>query len=300
MYLRERSVGLDTDLYGLTNIGANTTVGQGVPSTLNPIAPLNGCFLFPTAPPGTTGTPNADVWNGTTPNPLTGVRNPANGGGRLTEFCLHKDHPDIQAAFSATTFIPQIVSGTTMVYPRFMHSDFFQKDIADTNGKKQLEYVEPLTFTSGTTDPQHYPAKLGFYNNDYYLIGKYTCGAYLYIAPVSYTDMSVDGSTSLAKKLLEFGEEKAINIPLIFQFRCSDKLGFVGGFRTIGTVTNITYTKKVGIDLQTRDASPFSFDVEVTAKYEQDSLVRPIFVPNVSLDRLNVIRNQTQSSQSTA
>lgn len=291
MYTREKSVGLDADLYGLTTVGANTTAGQGVGAYVGTV-PQNGCFLFPTLPTAIIGPTDAGVWLGTGGS--------GTGGGVLTEFCVHKDHPDITAPYTTATFVPQIpTSGSNafkMIYPKFIHSDFFYKSITDTDSKKQLEYIQPLTLaTVIPTTPQHYPAKLGFFNNDSFLIGKFTCGAYLYIAPVDYTDISVDGSTTLAKKLLEFGEQNAINVPLVFQFRCSDKLGFVGGYRTAGTVSNITYTKKVGIDLQTRDAAPFSFDVEITAKYEQDSLVQPIFVPNVSLDRLNVIRNQTTS-----
>jgi hypothetical protein len=293
MYAREKSVGLDADLYALTVAAPNTTVGQGVPTVLSPTVPLNGCYLFPTTPTGT-GLTDPNVWNG-------GAG--ATGGGTLTEFCIHTSHPDIGvSAFTSTLLTPQIATSgpnaLVMTYPKFMHSDFFWKDITATDGKKQLEYIQPLTFTTGTTTPQHYPAKLGFYNNDSFLVGKYTCGAYLHLAPVDYTDIAVDGSTVLAKKLLQFGEQNAVNIPLVFQFRCSDKLGYVGGFRSSGTITNITYTKKVGIDIQVRDQSLFSFDIEVSVKYEQDSLVQPVFVPNVALDRLNVIRNQVQNAPS--
>jgi hypothetical protein len=128
------------------------------------------------------------------------------------------------------------------------------------------------------------------------LRGKYTCGAYLYIAPVDYASIAVDGSTELAKKMLEFGEDKAINIPLVFQFRCSDKLKKIGGYRLDGDISNVTYSKKIGIDIQVRNESLFSFDVEVTCKYEQDSLVGPTYVPNVALDRLDAIRTSGTSS----
>lgn len=290
MYMRERSVGLDEDLYALTSVGANTTAGQGVPTTLNPTTPVQGCFLFPTDPTAATGPVDPNVWSG------AGV---GTGGGFLSELCVHKDHPEITGAFqdqtgSTPTFVPQI-SGATMVYPKFMHSDFFWKDITFTDGKRQLQYIQPVTYTSGATRPYHYPAKLGFYKNDEFLVGKYSCGAYLFIAPVEYTAVNVDGSTELAKKLLEFGEEKAINIPLIFQFRCSDKLGYIGGYRSTGNISNVTYIKKVGIDIQVRNESLFSFDIEVSAKYEQDALAQPIFVPNVALDRLNAIRTQNSS-----
>jgi hypothetical protein len=66
-------------------------------------------------------------------------------------------------------------------------------------------------------------------------------------------------------------------IPVIFQFRATDKLGYIGGFRANGNPTNITYTKKLGIDIQVRNQSPFSFDVEVTGKYKNDTLSSPNF-----------------------
>ena len=37
----------------------------------------------------------------------------------------------------------------------------------------------------------------------------------------------------------------------------------------------------------------FSFDVEVTSKYDQDSLVGPTYIPNIALDRLSSIRTQS-------
>lgn len=296
LYLRERSVGLDDDLYNLTNSAlANDTISQGV-SAYTGASPVNGCYLFPTVPSNTGGNP--DVWDS---NGGFG-----NGGGSLTEFCIHKNHPDITAAVplgtEAAFFQPQVNSNLTYNYPKFMHSDFFWKDSTITGHKQQLQFMNtnPTPPTVSTTDATHYPAKMGFYANDEYLIGKYTCGAYLYLAPLNYETIAVDGSTELAKMLLEFGEEKAINIPLVFQFRASDKLGYVGGFRTTGNISNVTYIKKIGVDIQVRNESLFSFDVEVSCKYEQDSLNRPTYVPNVALDRLNAIRNQASNSDTTA
>jgi len=287
LYNRERSVGLEDDLYGLTTPGnPNTTTGQQVTGYTGTI-PQNGCYLFPTLP-GSGGNP--DIWNGTAP----GV-----GGGTLTEFSIHKDHPDLTGAYNIDMIEPNVNTDLTFNYPKFMHSDFFYKDSTDADGKKQLKHIIPnqtTAPTTTTTDATHYPAKLGFYANDEYLVGKYSCGSYLYLAPLNYDVIAVDGSTELAKKLLEFGEEQSVNIPLVFQFRCSDKLGNIGGYRSTGNISNITYIKKIGVDIQARNESLFSFDIEVSCKYEQDSLTRPIYVPNVALDRLSAIRTQASSS----
>lgn len=286
-YLRFKTVGLDDDLYQKTvgtSVGLATTSNQGVPTSLDPSNPINGCYLFPTLPIAGT---DPNIWNG------TGI---GTGGGSLSEFCLHKDHPGILGAFASDTFVPQFASATGPIsYPKFMHSDFFWKDATLPDFKKQLTYVQPAVYISGATNPTHYPAKLGYYKNDEFLVGKFTCGAYLFLAPVDYTAISVDGTTELAKRMLEFGEEKAINIPLLFQFRCSDKLGFIGGYRTAGNISNVTYTKKIGIDIQVRNESLFSFDVEVSCKFEQDTLASSVYVPNVALDRLSAIRSQNNT-----
>jgi len=292
LYSRERSVGLEDDLYALSITAPNDTVSQGVSPYAPSTNPVNGCFLFPTDPTLTGGNP--DIWAGT----ASGV-----GGGTLSEFSIHKNHPDLTGTYTANLFEPNVNADLTFNYPKFMHSDFFWKDSTFPDGKKQLQHIIPNQIPAPTTlatDARHYPAKLGFYANDEYLVGKYTCGAYLYMAPLNYESIAVDGSTELAKKLLEFGEEKAVNIPLVFQFRASDKLSNVGGYRNTGNISNITYIKKIGIDIQARNESLFSFDIEISCKYEQDSLTRPIYVPNVALDRLNAIRNQASSSGTSA
>jgi hypothetical protein len=122
-----------------------------------------------------------------------------------------------------------------------------------------------------------YPRKLGFTANDEYLIGRYSCGAYLFLGPVTSSTIQVQGSTQLANAQVFSGAENSLNIPLIFQFRAVDKLSYIGGFRANGNPTNVTYTKKIGIDIQVRNQPPFSFDVQVTGKYKNDTLSSPNF-----------------------
>ena len=125
---------------------------------------------------------------------------------------------------------------------------------------------------------ENYPIKLGYSENDQYLIGKYTCGAYLYIAPLSYDSIGATSfSPTAAKRTLEFGAQSAIQIPLIFQYRCSDYLKYVGGYRgdAASGLSNIKYSKKIGFDIALKD-EVFSFDVLATAQYEKEtSLITP-------------------------
>lgn len=323
LYSRERSVGLDTDLYApqsafnLSLISA-AYIYRGVPISGN-LVPVNGYHLLPFDPTWNPGpwVINPNVWNGQ----VAGTS--AVGGGRLSEFCIHVNHPDLVSAaiintytgstnWSAANIGPNgqgsfqalaplaVISGSgggyVMQYPKFIHALYFSDESSAATGQQQLTTVIPIPAGPSTgapaTNDTHYPPKLGFTKNDEFLVGKYTCGAYMYLSTADYKDIATDGATDAGKYLLEFGEDKGINIPLIFQFRCSDKLGYVGGYRLSGTVNNVTYIKKVGIDIQVRGESAFSFDVECTCKYQQDSIVHPTFVPNIALDRLNSIRSQ--------
>jgi hypothetical protein len=94
----------------------------------------------------------------------------------------------------------------------------------------------------------------------------------LFLGPATSSLVQVQGSTSLANQTVQQGINNAIIIPIIFQFRATDKLGYIGGFNAAGNPTNITYTKKMGLDIQVRNQSTFSFDLEVSAKYKNDTL----------------------------
>jgi hypothetical protein len=64
--------------------------------------------------------------------------------------------------------------------------------------------------------------------------------------------------------------------------RCIDKLGFVGGYRTTGTIRNITYSKRIGIDIKVKDEELFSFDIQVSGSYGKSALVSPTYSNNIA------------------
>ena len=240
---------------------------------------------------------NSAVWSGSTNS--TGV---ANGGGYLTEFCISKDHPalatlgplylysttNIANAFRPMFNLGGAISSTSSqkTLP-FSHALHFETSVSDgTNVFGASYYMQASRLTPKITPPatdsgrqdSYYPIKLGFTKNDEYLIGKYTCGAYLYMYPTNYESVSVEGNfPARSTKTVKFGSENALNIPVLFQFRASDRLGFVGGFRQGNTLTNIKYSKKMGIDLILKDDAPFSFDLQVSAQYiKETSLDAPL------------------------
>jgi hypothetical protein len=176
--------------------------------------------------------------------------------------------------------LPDFSNGV-VVYPYFRQADFLYTDTETANYFTQLAYSPVVTnFVQGATatrEDSMYPRKLGFTSNDEFLIGRYSCGAYLFLGPVNSSAIQVEGSTQLANKNVQSGLKSALNIPLIFQFRAVDKLSYIGGFRANGNPTNVTYTKKIGVDIQVRNQAPFSFDVQVTGKYKNDVLSSPNF-----------------------
>jgi hypothetical protein len=232
---------------------------------------------------------NTNIWNGVV------TSNVPEGGGQVSEFCIHKSHPSIIAGGSAnitwnnSTYNVSrptySVAETIQKYLPFSHAIHFETTEAESqnvfgaNYYEQAVYVKPASVILGTTAvnmrENQYPIKMGFVNSDEWLVGKYTCGAYLYIAPQSHTTISVDGlSPAGSQKMLDFGAESAIKIPLIFQFRASDKLGYVGGWRSAvpAGLKNVRYAKKLGIDIYSLN-SVFSFDVLVRTQYEKETAV---------------------------
>lgn len=281
IYPRWKSVGLDSSYYtaAVTPSGSYTYQGD---SSGNP---LNGSAVLPFEPSTTTptysnGGINGSVWNGG----LTGSTGSYTGlgNGYLAEFCISKNHPALANGdpSSATSVFTQLVkpdfSNGTVVYPYFRHSDYFYVDTTSTNFATQLGYSSVTsTFATGPTASRSdamYPNKLGYTQNDQYLIGKYTCGAYLFLGPPTASLIQVEGSTALASRYVQQGVANAINVPLIFQFRATDALGYIGGYRLAGNPSNIVYQKKIGIDIQIRNSAPFSFDLVATGSYKQATL----------------------------
>lgn len=274
-----------SDSYAYDGISSSQQTNFGVAGTY----PQNGEIFTPYDPTKyndyltVTGGTAAAVWNGTFSGTTGGV---ANGSGYLSEFCIHTSHPylvSIGNTYSFTNYAdlvkPFNASGVT--YAPFRHTQTFWGDTSLSLYWIQQAYRSVTQeFPTGATADRNdrmYPDKLGFSSNDEFLIGKFSCGAYLYLGPVNLTSVQVPGNTSMSVRPLGDGDTNAINVPLIFQFRAVDKLGYIGGWRKAGTLSNITYTKKVGIDVQVKNEDTFSFDVQVTGAYQNDTLVAPNF-----------------------
>ena len=269
------------------------------------LTPSNGYmyfpYMYPAYPAGTPtpyGPQNPEVWAGT----YAGDGSPL-GNGQISEFCLHVNHPALLEHLTISQMCLPAISGVQS-YVRVGHALHFnitadeKTDVFGASYYQQCKYRRAVPYLSGSAQHSNYPIKNGFVVEDSYLIGKYTCGAYLYLAPNSYDNIVVDGnSPQFAKKSITVGAANGVNIPVVFQFRCSDKLGYIGGYRKAGDLQNVKYLKKVGVDIYERDVTKksvalfgdiFSFDVEVSCQYAKTtSIVTPISLAQGNLGQVS-------------
>ena len=299
---RFKNYGLSQDLYGYypsTGYTPPTAYNYRGNSVSGDLVPMSWGHYLPFDPTFTGAfSSSANIWNGT-----TNTAGSPNTGGPLSEFCIHKDHPsipdtnnyNINSGNSLKDLFEPVITAPVQEYMEFSHALFMETSSNEGTGVlgnlsyQQASREEPTTPTAASPrDTSSYPIKLGFAPNDEFLVGKYTCGSYLYMLPNSYEDISVDGNhPSLSVKSVEVGSENAINLPIIFQYRCSDKLANVGGFRSSTKLTNIRYSKKIGVDVYIKNESPFSFDIEVATQYKKETTLDSPIAPS----RGNVSRN---------
>lgn len=302
IHSRVREYGLSEELYAPTDPSTYTLTSaynyQGQLTPASTTIPYNWGHYLPLDPQfAFSGTSvNSKVWNGSI---SSGV---AQGGGRLSEFCVSVNHPHLKTLGTNLTYNitnitnvfrpeftaaapPTVDNNATQKTLPFAHALHFETSVSENVNAfgvanyKQASRISPIAPTSNTTRTDaNYPIKLGFSPNDEFLIGKYTCGAYLYAFPTSYESISVEGNfPARSTKQVSIGDNNAININVVFQFRCSDKLGYIGGYRINETLTNIKYQKKIGIDIFIKNQNPFSFDIDVAAQYTKEtSLDSPV------------------------
>lgn len=281
LYSRFKDVGLTTDFYsknGHTHL-------QYYPY-------FSGTDV--TSQGGALGGSELNIWNGNiTSN--TGV-----GGGNISEFSVHLDHPklkniDLQYDNANKLIFPNPKESNTSLLrmPQFTISKLTGvnkvqaqyesvTDYVSTNWPTTLPVIKDGLSSDETTWDNNYPVKFGFEENDKYLVGSRTTGAYLYIAPLNFDEIIVPGTNFLARKKIEFGTNNGISIPLIFQYRLRDyhpntaqyPKGFAGGWNQSNVQPNqITLEKSIGIDILPSQDTLFSMDITIQCKLKKDSVV---------------------------
>ena len=157
-----------------------------------------------------------------------------------------------------------------------------------TFGQSPTLNIDPLTggLPGLATVEYDRNVKTSFDTFDQYLLGRRSCGSYLFIASDDHNTIQVDGDAVQSTKPIQFGSQNSLNIPLVFQYRMTDYFGsgsgVDGGLGNIagdstGSTTNLTYSKKIGFDIYPNANDVYQFDIEVFAKYRPDNLNIDVF-----------------------
>lgn len=140
--------------------------------------------------------------------------------------------------------------------------------------------------------------KMGFEENDQFLLGGASCGSYLFISPTNTSSLRVNADNKFGKKTIGSisskeiasvrGKSAKLSIDVVFQYRMTDYFGvtegdgsspvfvdnnngLIAGRKNI-PVGNLTYSKTIGIDIFDSNENQFSFDLQVFAKYKPKGL----------------------------
>ena len=253
--------GYDTYEYGLKfNYSTPPTISASKITNFQP------AVITPWSTPAENGV-NDFIWNGTftgsTPDKVSvnTITNVSYSKGMF----MHISHPLLQnGAIAAETIVSNGQVGMPKTAP--LRS-------TDSNGKKQTPFRLLKTINKAGVLGLRSTIKTSFSPEDQYLLGGYSCGSFLYLSPLNLDSLVVNAPNKNGKKIIPGGSANSISVDLVFQYRMTDYYGVgdtgtgrVGGILD-NTLTNLTYSKKIGIDILGLGKTDFQFDVEVYAKY---------------------------------
>ena len=128
--------------------------------------------------------------------------------------------------------------------------------------------------------------KTSFDAFDQYTLGEKSCGSYLFMSSDDHQGLQINGDSIQSSAIIQFGQQNAVNIPVVFQYRMTDYfgtgsgssggLGNVAGDST-GATVNVTYSKKIGFDIYPNNQDVYQYDIAVFAKYRSDNLNIDVF-----------------------
>ena len=211
------------------------------------------------------------------------------------------------------------ISGNGTAAVVFRQSKFIPLLSDQPKGKQQAIYLNenvtelnlfansrPISFTTGQTleasptllnvhESANYSrnVKTSFETFDQFLLGRQTCGSYLFISANDHESIQVNGDSIQSTKILQFGSSNSINIPITYQYRMTDYFGIGGGTSggigniigdSTGATNNATYAKKIGFDIWRNSDSVFQYDIEFFAKYKSDNLNIDVF-PSATINK---------------
>ena len=201
------------------------------------------------------------VWNGTQPTSteILGVEPTAIENDKTF---VHCEHPDLQNAITVDDV--WIEENTTV-------SKFSSREYS-TNPSNYYEQSQFIynTLLGGLTSN-----KISFKENDKYLLGSASCGSYLYISPINYEDIRVEGNDKTSARELTYGTANALVFQIVYQYRMTDYFGpgtsGIGKIGGLDGATQVEFRKTMGIDIY-YDEKKFGFDIEVISRYKSNSI----------------------------
>jgi len=269
IYSRYMNVSGEHELYANKTLELATTPGGAVTTG------VNGFEYDANTPSGATGTTQNDfIWDGNLISPGVVQVGSMVPGSYDESLFYHIDHPVIQdyIASGATSGFT-IPTGRMAKYSTIPSNEPF--------GEIQTPYGYDTSEGRGF--------KMSFEENDEYLLGGRSTGAYLFLSPVSIGSLGVDGDNKFGKRRIGPLDTKQVNskipkspnlsVDIIFQYRMTDYFGVkatgavdsfpgrIAGKHT-NQVQNLTYSKKIGLDVFDSNNNQFSFDLRVFAKYK--------------------------------
>jgi hypothetical protein len=222
-----------------------------------------------------TGNNTSDfIWDGIFPSPDVAAIPPLYDD----NIYIHIDHPEIGNIPGTTTpWTPDKARMTECSTIRVGDTQYPGYNFSEL----QLAYRYDLN--------EFRTSKMSFSDNDQYLLGGKSCGAFLFMSPTSIGSLGVDGDNKFGKRTIGKINKAQVNslkakspnltIDIIFQYRMTDYFGVttsgevdtssgkIGG-KHFSPLQNLTYSKTIGIDIFDNDDNQFSFDLSVFAKYK--------------------------------
>lgn len=260
--------GFDVNEYGLSHIQIqNVSTVAGVRNWINATA----SSAYPASSDATdfTWTGGYDSQTGEPTVAKIGAASSISSSAYSNGIFMHVEHPLLKNQDPANLLsVLDIASNGLVGMPKTA-----TRKSNDAFGKQQTPLKFVKTINNDGQDSLRRTIKNSFDPNDKYLLGGKSCGSFLYVSPLTKDSITVDASNKSGKKIIPGGKANTVSLDLIFQYRMTDYygagdtgVGRVGGVSTI-SFKNLTYAKKVGIDIIDVNGLDFKFDVEVYAKY---------------------------------
>jgi hypothetical protein len=272
VYSRFNNLANDAELYVTDDIDVNDETGYdtyeyGPSYNISGVQTINGYKDFSSATLATYPTssnPQDFIWSGNPVGSPTASSNISSSNYDNGLF-LHTDHPLVSNAMT----VLDIASNGLVGMPKAA-----VRRADDTYGTAQSAFRKIETTNSAGQPGYRTSGKASFDPADQYLLGGHSCGSFLFLAPLNKESLVVDADNKSGKKVVVANGKNTISIDMIFQYRMTDYhgtgdsgTGRIGG--VIGnTFSNLTYSKKIGIDILDSQDNDFKFDVEVYAKYK--------------------------------